>query len=170
MAAIRLLMLTGCRRNEILTLRWDEVDLEANELRLSDSKTGARTISLSPEAARVLADLSRMPDNPWVIPGRIKGTYMRNVNNPCNIIRARAGLEDVRLHDIRHSYASRALALGESLPMIGKLLGHTQVETTARYAHLARDSVQESAARIADSIAADILSEVFRPGPGATAA
>ena len=169
-AAIRLLMLTGCRRNEILTLRWDEVDLEANELRLSDSKTGTRTISLSPEAARVLADLSRVPDNPWVIPGRIKGTYMRNINDPWKIIRARAGLEDVRLHDIRHSYASRALALGESLPMIGKLLGHTQVETTARYAHLARDSVHESAARIADSIAADILSEVSRPGPATTAA
>ena len=112
----------------------------------------------------------QLPDNPWVIPGRIKGTYMRNVNDPWKIIRARAGLEDVRLHDIRHSYASRALALGESLPMIGKLLGHTQVETTARYAHLARDSVHESAARIADSIAADILSEVSRPGPATTAA
>ena len=81
-----------------------------------------------------------------------------------------AGLEDVRLHDIRHSYASRALALGESLPMIGKLLGHNHVETTARYAHLARDSVHESAARIAASIAADILSKVSRPGPATTAA
>ena len=163
-AALRLLMLTGCRRNEILTLRWDEVDLEANELRLSDSKTGPRTTSLSPDAARVLAELPRVPDNSWVIPGRIKGTYMRNVNDPWKIIRARAGLEDVRIHDLRHSFASRALALGESLPMIGKLLGHTQVETTARYAHLARDSVQESAARIADSIAADILGGRYRPG------
>ena len=72
-------------------------------------------------------------------------------------MRKRAGLEDVRLHDLRHSFASRALALGESLPMIGKLLGHSQVETTARYAHLARDSVHEAAARIADSIGADLL-------------
>ena len=156
-AAIRLLMLTGCRRNEILTLRWEDVDLDANELHLSDGKTGARKVSLSPEAVRVLAELPRVADNPWVIPGKIKGTYMRNVNDPWNIIRERAGMEDVRIHDLRHSFASRALALGESLPMIGKLLGHTQVETTARYAHLARDSVQESAARIADSIAADIL-------------
>ncbi len=161
-AAIRLLMLTGCRRNEILTLRWEKVDLEASELRLSDSKTGPRAISLSPEAVRVLAKVPRVPNNPWVIPGQIKGSYMRNVNDPWKIIRKRAGLEDVRLHDLRHSYASRALALGESLPMIGKLLGHTQVETTARYAHLARDSVQESSARIADSIAADILGGRWR--------
>ena len=165
-AAVRLLLLTGCRRNEILTLRWEDVDLEANELQLSDSKTGPRAISLSPEAVRVLTQLPRVPDNPWVIPGKVKGSYMRNVNDPWKIIRQRAGLADVRLHDLRHSYASRALALGESLPMIGKLLGHTQVETTARYAHLARDSVQESAARIADSIAADILGGRWRQAAG----
>ena len=72
-------------------------------------------------------------------------------------MRERAGLDDVRLHDLRHSFASRALALGESLSMIGKLLGHTKIQTTARYAHLARDSVKESAARVAASIGADIL-------------
>ena len=72
-------------------------------------------------------------------------------------VRARAGLSDVRLHDLRHSYASRALALGESLPMIGNLLGHAQDETTARYAHLTRESVRETAERIAQSIAADII-------------
>ena len=82
---------------------------------------------------------------------------MRNLNDPWDIICERAGLEDMRLHDCRHSYASRALALGESLPMIGRLLGHTQVETTARYAHLAQDAVRESAVRVADSIAVDIL-------------
>ena len=72
-------------------------------------------------------------------------------------IRARAGLHDVRIHDIRHSFASRALALGETLPVIGKLLGHSDIDTTARYAHLAQDSLHETAERIADSIAADIL-------------
>ena len=156
-AAIRLLMLTGCRRNEILTLRWEDVDPAANELHLRDSKTGARTLSLSPEAGKVLSELPRIPDNPFVIAGRIKGTHIRNINDPWKIIRKRAGLEDVRLHDLRHSFASRALALGESLPMIGKLLGHSQIETTARYAHLARESVHESAARIADSIAAELV-------------
>ena len=158
-AAIRLLMLTGCRRNEILTLRWEDVDAEANELHLGDSKTGARTVSVSPEAAKLLAEVPRVAGNPYVIPGKIKGTCMRNINTPWDVIRKRAGLEDVRLHDLRHSFASRALALGESLPMIGKLLGHSQIETTARYAHLARDSVHESAARIADSIAADLVAK-----------
>ena len=98
-----------------------------------------------------------MPDNPFVIPGKIKGKPMRNLNDPWEIVCERAGLEDMRLHDCRHSYASRALALGESLPMIGRLLGHTQVETTARYAHLAQESVRESAVRVADSIAADLI-------------
>ena len=72
-------------------------------------------------------------------------------------VRERAGLDDVRLHDLRHSFASRALALGEDLTMIGKLLGHRKIQTTARYAHLARDSVKESATLVAASIAADIL-------------
>ena len=165
-AAIRLLLLTGCRKGEILNLRWDEVDLEANELRLPDTKTGPRSISLSPEAAGVLAAIPRVPDNPFVIPGKVKGRPMRNLNDPWEIVCERAGLTDMRIHDCRHSYASRALALGESLPMIGRLLGHTQVETTARYAHLARDSVHEAAVRVSDSIAADILGEGWRHASG----
>ena len=157
--AIRLLLLTGCRKSEILTLKWDEVDLVAKELNLSDSKTGCRTIPLSQEAADVLAGLPRVEGNPHVIPGKIEGEPVRNLNGSWNIIRKLAGLDDVRIHDIRHSFASRALALGESLPVIGKLLGHTQVETTTRYAHLAQDSVREAAVRISDSIAVDILKE-----------
>ena len=156
-AAIRLLLLTGFRKGEMLNLRWSEVDLGANELRVPDTKTGPRTISLSPEAAGVLAAIPHVDGNPFVIPGKIKGKAMRNLNDPWEIVCERAGLEDLRIHDARHSYASRALALGESLPMIGRLLGHTQVETTARYAHLAEDSLRESAVRISDSIAADIF-------------
>ncbi len=169
-AAIRLLMLTGCRRNEILTLRWEDVDLEANELRLRDGKTGARTVPLSPSAARLLAGLPRVAGNSWVIPGRKPSTHRSDLDEPWAFVRARAGLDDVRLHDLRHSFASRALALGESLPVIGKLLGHTQVETTARYAHLARDSVKDSATRIAASIGADILPEASASGHAGTAA
>ena len=155
--AIRLLMLTGCRLGEVQTLRWENVDLEAGELRLPDSKTGARMVPLPRAAAGVLAALPRDPDNPWVIAGRKPGAHLTDLQHPWRRIRARAGLGDVRIHDLRHSFASRALALGESLPMIGKLLGHTQVQTTARYAHLARDSVKASASKIADSIGADIL-------------
>ncbi len=155
--AIRLLMLTGCRLNEIQTLRWEDVDLDNGELRLHDSKSGARMVPLSQAAASVLSSVPRVDDNPWVIAGRKPGAHLTDMQHPWRRIRARAGLEDLRIHDLRHSFASRALALGESLPMIGKLLGHTQVQTTARYAHLARESVKASASKIADSIGADIL-------------
>ncbi len=156
-AAIRLLMLTGCRKNEIVTLRWQDVDLDAMELHLADTKTGARTVSLSPEAVRVLAGIPRAEGNPWVIQGRKKGERLCFIDRQWCLVRERANLGDVRIHDLRHSFASRALALGESLPAIGKLLGHAHVETTAKYAHLARDSMHEAAARVAHSIAADIL-------------
>ena len=158
-AAFRLLMLTGCRKSEILTLRWEDVDLDAGELRLRDAKTGARSVAISPSARRVLAGLKRLPGNPWVITGTKPGQRFRNLNGAWLVIRARAGLNDVRIHDLRHSFASRALALGESLPMIGKLLGHKKVQTTARYAHLARDSVKAAAGRVAESLRADLDGE-----------
>ena len=146
-AAIRLLMLTGCRKSEILSLQWTDIDLEAGEFRLRESKTGPRAVPLSPPAAKVLAELPRVPGNPWVIPGQKPDTHMTNLDDPWRIVRERAGIENVRIHDCRHSFASRAMALGESLPVIAKLLGHSQIRTTARYAHLARDSVKASAAR-----------------------
>ena len=165
-AAIRLLVLTGCRRSEILGLRWEHVDLAAGELRLPDSKTGARLVPLSPAAAEVIADLPRVSGNPWVIPGRKTGARLRNLQYPWEILRARAGLDDVRIHDLRHSFASRALALGESLSMIGELLGHRRARTTARYAHLALDSVKNSASRVAGSIESDLLAGSPAPTPG----
>ena len=154
--AIRLLMLTGCRLNEIQTLRWEDVDLEVAELRLRDSKTGARMVPLSNAAVTVLSSLPRPEDSPWVIAGKNPGAHLTDIQKPWRRIRARAELGDVRIHDLRHSFASRALALGESLPMIGKLLGHTQVQTTARYAHLANESVKASGSRVGDSIGAHI--------------
>ncbi len=165
-AAIRLLTLTGCRKSEILSLRWEDVALEVSELKLPDAKTGARAVLLPAQAVELLANLPREPCNPWVIPGRKPGTHLRNLDEAWKIIRERAGLEGVRLHDLRHSYASRALALGESLTMIGRLLGHRQIETTARYAHLARDSAQVAAERVAASIAADVLGEGGKPACG----
>ena len=156
-AAIRLLMLTGCRSGEVLGLRWEDVALERNEVRLRESKTGPRVVPLSPAAARVLESIPRLAGNPWVIAGREPGTRLSQLTYYWYRVRERAGLDDVRIHDLRHSFASRALALGEDLAMIGKLLGHKKIQTTARYAHLARDSVKEAAALVSDSIAADIM-------------
>ena len=152
--AIRLLLLTGCRKNEVLNLRWDHVDLEAREMRLGDSKTGPRRMQLSPAAAELLARIPRVEGNPHVIPGMRPGSRLSELQRPWIRIKERARLQDMRLHDCRHSFASRALALGESLPAIGRLLGHSQVQTTARYAHLARDSVRESALRVSSRIEA----------------
>ena len=165
-AAFRLLMLTGCRCGEILDLRWEDVFLDRNEIRLADSKTGPRTVPLSPAAVKVLADLPRPARNPWVIAGRQPGTRLARIHHYWYRVRAHAGLEDLRIHDLRHSFASRALALGEPLPMIGKLLGHSKIQTTARYAHLARDSIRQSAARVAASIGGDILLNDVSTDPG----
>ena len=152
-AAIRLLMLTGCRLSEIQKLRWEHVDLNAGELRLPDTKTGAKVVHLGDPAIAVLRGIQRQDDNPWVIAGRKPGSHLTDLQHPWRRIRARAGLDDVRIHDLRHSFASGGLLVGEGLPMIGKLLGHTQVQTTARYAHLANDPVKSAANRIASRIA-----------------
>ena len=156
-AAFRLLLLTGCRMSEIRDLRWEYVKDDCIELR--DAKTGGRVVPLGPEARAVLSAIPRDEDNPWVIAGRLPGSHLTDLQRPWRRIRKQAGLEGVRIHDLRHSFASRALALGESLTMIGKLLGHTQVQTTARYAHLARDSIQTAAARITESIGGNLLGE-----------
>ena len=155
-AALRLLMLTGCRLTEILTLKWDDIDRTAGEFRLRDGKTGARMVPLTPTAETVLAGIARVPRNPWVIVGKRPGTHLSTITAEWYRLRARAGLDDVRIHDLRHSYASRALAAGESLSMIGKLLGHADIQSTARYAHLARETERLSAARVGTSIGADI--------------
>ena len=105
-AAIRLLILTGCRKREILHLRWEQVDLEAGELRLAETKTGPRTVSLSPRAVRVLERIPRLADSPWVIPGRVEGRPMRNIDEAWGVVCELAGLEDTRIHDCRHSCAT----------------------------------------------------------------
>jgi len=151
-AAIRLLILTGCRRNEILSLRWNDVDRSAREIHLRDTKTGPQVVALTAEAERVLDGIRRAQDNPWVIAGEKPGTRRKSLTPGWRKVRARAGLHDVRLHDLRHSYASRALAEGESLSMIGKLLNHVQIQTTARYAHLMRDAEKAAADRVGDKI------------------
>ena len=151
-SAIRLLIFTGCRLNEIMSLKWTEVDFTNSCLRLSDSKTGARVVHLGPPALDLLKSLTRQPKNPWVICGKIPGTNRKEIQKFWQRIRKRAGIEDVRIHDLRHSFASNAVAQGMSLPMIGKLLGHTQVQTTARYAHLAANPVKAAASSVSSNI------------------
>ena len=127
------------------------------ELRLRDAKTGARMVPLTPTAINVLAGIDRVPRSSWVFPGAKPDRRLSQLTTYWHRVRARAGVEDVRIHDLRHSFASRALALGESLTMIGRLLGHTDVGSTARYAHLAQDAEKTAVARVGGSIEADIL-------------
>jgi len=144
-AAIRLLVFTGARLTEILTLRWDHVDLERGVLNLTDSKTGAKTIYLNAASRNLLTALARLEGNPYVIPGERAGRHLVNLEKPWRRVRALAQLPDVRLHDLRHSFASIGAGAGLGLPVIGALLGHAQAATTARYAHLASDPLQQAA-------------------------
>jgi integrase len=154
--AVKLLLLTGCRLNEIVKLRWADVDLTHSMLRLPDSKSGAKTVQLGQAAVDVLASTERAPFNPHVITGIQPGKPLSDLQPFWRRVRARAGLKDVRLHDLRHTFASVAVASGQGLPMIGKLLGHSQVQTTARYAHLAGDPLQSAANEVSDAVAAGL--------------
>ena len=150
-AAIRLLLLTGCRKNEILTLKWDEVDISQGFLYLSDSKTGARQVPIGAPARSILSELPRIEGNPHVICGEGAGHYVA-LQKVWSGIRAKAGLQDVRLHDLRHSFASMGARSGESLLVIGKVLGHATTNATGRYAHLSDDPVLSSAENTASLI------------------
>jgi len=153
-AAIRLALFVGARRNEVLTLKWENVDMERGVLDLDDSKTGAKPIILNAPARQLLARLPRISGNPHVFPGRKAGAHLVNVNKLWVLIRKSAGLEDVRLHDLRHSFASILVSGGASLPLIGGLLGHTNVKTTQKYAHLSDDPLRAASERAGEAIAA----------------
>ncbi len=150
--AARLLILSGCRLGEIMTLQWDYVDFTERALRLPDSKTGKKIVHLGTPAVEYLHNAQRIDGNPWVITGTLPGKPLSDLQPFWQRVRARAGVKDVRIHDLRHTFASTAVASGQGLPMIGKLLGHTQVQTTARYAHLAADPVRSAADAVASSL------------------
>jgi len=159
-AAFRILLLTGCRLSEIQRLEWRYVDLEQKELRLPDSKTGAKTVHLGEAVVTLLEALPRVTGNPYVIVGKKEKAHLTDLQHPWRRIRKAAGLSDVRIHDLRHTFASGGLLVGEGLAMIGKLLGHTQVQTTARYAHLASDPVKQAATKISDRLALALFGSV----------
>jgi len=154
-AAIRLLLFTGCRLGEILRLRWADVDLERGLLLLPDSKTGRKTVVLNAPAVAILAELPRL--GVYVIAGDDAGNENEkpraDLKRPWIAVRKRANLEDVRIHDLRHTHASFGAAGGLGLPIIGKLLGHKQAATTARYAHLDNDPLRRASESIAGRIA-----------------
>ena len=152
-AAIRLLTFTGARRNEILTLRWHHVSEEHGLLCSPTSKTGRKAVHLNAPALAVLQAIPRLEGNPYVICGERPGRHLVNLEKPWRRIRAAAKLDDVRLHDLRHSFASVAASGGQSLVIIGKMLGHSQPATTARYAHLADDPVEAASDAVGRRIA-----------------
>jgi integrase len=154
-AAIRLLCLTGCRKGEILSLKWADVDFEKGCLHLSSTKTGDKVIQIGPPALELLESLPKLEQSEFVFPGDSGGYYV-GLPKVWERIRMNANLSDVRLHDLRHSFASVGAGVGLSLPIIGKMLGHSNAETTQRYAHLADDPLRRAtdsvSKRIADSM------------------
>jgi integrase len=150
-AAIRLLLFTGCRLREILHLKWEQVDLERGLLFLADSKTGRKTVILNALALAVLARLDRLGS--YVVPGDDPEKPRADLKRPWEAVARRAGLDGARLHDLRHTYASFGAGGGLGLPIIGKLLGHTQASTTQRYAHLDVDPLRRASEAIGGRIA-----------------
>lgn len=155
-AAIRLLMFTGCRLREILHLEWSQVDMQRGLLFLADSKTGAKTVVLAGPALSVLASLPRI--GRFVIAGESAGEKNEkprsDLKRPWSQVAKRAGVLGVRLHDLRHTFASFGAGSNIGLPVIGKLLGHSQSRTTEKYAHLAADPLRRASDIIAAQIAA----------------
>jgi integrase len=150
--AVRLLIFTGCRRQEILTLKWEHVDFANSCLRLPDSKTGAKIVPIGAPVIEILKKTPRIQGNPYVCPGLKPGQHLVGLPRAWARIQKIAKLEDVRIHDLRHSFASIGVSSGLGLPIIGAILGHTQAATTQRYAHLSNDPLKAAADQITQQI------------------
>ena len=161
-AVIRLLLLTGCRKSEMLNLRWREVD--GDTLELEDSKTGPRQVLLNPEARAIIEQQPRS-GSPWVFPSPREPARARSDPRLWNKVRKLAGIEDVRLHDLRHSFASQAAMQGIPLPVVARLLGHAQVKMTLRYAHVSDRDVEAAADRIGGVMAGIMNGSPVRSEP-----
>lgn len=157
--ALRLLLLTGARRGEVLGLKWEQLDLKAGLARLDTRKAGGLLLTLPAAAVAVLESMLPLEGNPYVFPGDREGKPMtgNSLSHAWRVLAKGVGLEDVRLHDLRHTFASVLAGRGASLPIIGALLGHSQSQTTARYAHLA-----DGPLRLAADGAADAIAEALR--------
>ena len=148
------MILTGARLREILNAQWNQVDIERGIIHLSDSKTGRKPVYLSAAAQAVLASLPHIADNPHIIAGAVHGEPRADLKKPWAAVCRAAGLDGVRLHDLRHSFASFGAGASLGLPIIGKLLGHSQPSTTHRYAHLDADPMRRAVETIGAEISA----------------
>lgn len=153
-AALRFLILTGWRESEALGLRWDQLDFTRGIAALPNTKTGRSDRHVGAPALALLSELPRLADSPFVFPGAKPGTHLVEMKRVWEAVRHAAELEGLRLHDLRHSFASVGAAGGLSLPMIGALLGHREVSTTQRYAQLGDDPRKAAADRVAGHVAA----------------
>ena len=154
--AIRLLLLTGCRKNEIMSLTWKEIDFEIGCLRLKDSKTGQKIVPLGKPALQLLDTIPKTKGSRYVFPSTRGTSYFVGTPKVWLRIRKLAKLDDVRLHDLRHSFASVGAGAGLGLQVVGKLLGHADPKTTARYSHIADDPARSAADRISGVIASSL--------------
>ena len=136
---VRLALYTGCRRDEILKLRWDHVDFEARCLRLPDTKTGAKELPLGAPALEVIRNIDRQPDNLFVLIGHKPGHHFVGIEKAWHRIRERAGLYDVTIHDLRRSFGSLGARSGMSLIRVGKMLAHKSTKAAEIYARIAED-------------------------------
>lgn len=153
-ACLRMLVLSGWRKSEALTLRWDAIDAVRRHAFLADTKTGRSARPLGAAVFELLASIPRQEGSPFVFPGDIAGRPLTSLTATWNAVRHATGLEDVRLHDLRHTAAAMAAAGGLSLPLIGALLGHRNNGTTAKYAHLADDPRRLAADRMSGDVSA----------------
>lgn len=159
-AAFRLLLVTGARLNEIRKLRWRSVDFQNRQLIIEDHKTdkdGAKLIPLNRVALEILRSIPRDPENPYVIQGTRPGLPYSDLEKPWRALRKLAGLEDVRIHDLRHSFASFGIGLGVSLPTVGGLLGQGSLQATMIYAHLPDDPKRLASESVGEVIASHLL-------------
>ena len=152
-------MLTGARMSEVLSLAWDDIDMEQGTARLPDSKTGFKILQLNAPALAVLETLPRIDDK-WVFPSTTATGHMEHLKDAWANLMRQCGLKGKwRIHDLRHAFASMMVNAGASLPIVGKILGHSQPATTARYAHLERNPAREAA----EAAAAKIAEAMKRP-------